>query len=65
MDVLQVALRIRKIYEIRSDGEAAHELEDRLRRDVLVAIADGAAHAQEIAAEALKTSEIEFTRWYA
>ena len=41
-----------------------HMEEDGIRGDVLEAIAGGAENAKELAAEALKTSEIKFPRWY-
>lgn len=47
------------------DDEAAHSEEDKLHRDVLFAIALGAADPSELAAEALKTGAIEFARWCA
>ena len=47
------------------DSDRAHSAEDALYRDVLQAIADGATNAAELAAEALKTRELDFSRWCA
>ncbi len=44
--------------------DRAHEAEDTLWRDVLKAIVGGASNAAELAAEALKSQEITFNRWY-
>lgn len=54
------ALRAR--YEEQDDSEVAHSSEDGIRDTALRAIAAGVPGAAEIAAEALKTSEIEFSR---
>lgn len=58
-----VKAKVAEIAAIAGDYEAAHGLEDDLYADVLRHFA---AHAQtplnEIAAEALKTSEIKFAR---
>lgn len=61
-----VARRVKAIAECRGDDEAAHGMEDRLHWDVLQAIAAG--HATDpagCAAEALKSSQIDFARWCA
>lgn len=47
------------------DNEQAHALGDRLWKKVLEVIRDGAVNGQELAAEALKTEEISFSRWRA
>lgn len=47
------------------DSEKAHLFEDRLRHDVLVAIATGAENAKELALAALASTDIQFVRWYA
>jgi hypothetical protein len=65
MTVADVAGRVRHIASIADDDERAHSEEDDLRADVLKAIRDGASDPQALAAEALKTSEIEFSRWCA
>ena len=46
------------------DDEIAHTYEDALRHKVLAAIADGARNPAGLAAEVLKTGDIEFYRWY-
>ena len=48
-----------------TDHEEAHVYEDAMREKVLEAIASGCPNASELAKEALKSSEIEFERWYA
>jgi hypothetical protein len=45
-------------------SEKAHVEQDRLIRDVLEGIANGAEDPAGIAAKALEVFEIEFTRWY-
>ncbi len=60
-----VVRRVAKIVGMAGDDEAAHGEEDALHEDVLKAIAAGALNPAELAAEALKTLEIEFSRWYA
>ncbi|MDI3409550.1 hypothetical protein QKW52_15290 [Bacillus sonorensis] len=40
-------------------------MEDALHADVLQAIATGADNPEKLAAEALKTKDIEFSRWCA
>lgn len=50
------------------DDERAHSLEDKLHKEVLLQIATGAiagTTAAEVAAEALKTKQIDFTRYCA
>ena len=65
LTVDEVRRRVEEIRAIAGDDEAAHSDEDSLRDLVLCAIADGAPNAAELAAEALKTGEIEFARWCA
>lgn len=45
-------------------SEKAHVEQDRLARDVLEGIANGAEDPVGLAAKALEVFEIEFTRWY-
>lgn len=45
-------------------SEKAHVEQDRLARDVLECIANGAEDPVGLAAKALEVFEIEFTRWY-
>jgi len=66
LTVDQVKERVAKIVQIRSDDEAAHSEEDLLHFEVLQAIADGNCEDPAACArEALKTEEIEFSRWCA
>lgn len=65
LTVEDVRAKVREISEARGDDEIAHGLEDELRERVLKAIAGGAPNAAELAAEVLKTSDIEFQRWCA
>ncbi len=62
-----VGQRVNEIKEVSGDDEIAHSLEDALRRDVLswAAINSVDATVRAIAAEALKTEQIEFERWCA
>lgn len=68
MDVSHVRDRIALIAKsASSDDEQAHALEDDLYRDVLKVIAQTSSdpQARALAAEAIKTTEIGFERWYA
>lgn len=56
----QVAL----VRELSADDEAAHGIEDDLWEEVLQAIAEGHPQAQQLAAEAIKTRSIQFSRWH-
>lgn len=47
------------------DDEAAHSVEDALRRDVLRAIANGSPAAAELARIALESESLDFARWCA
>jgi hypothetical protein len=47
------------------DDEHAHAKEDELRKRVLEAVLAGSQHAQELAAIALSTAGIDFSRWCA
>ncbi|MEU0018034.1 hypothetical protein ABZ173_10225 [Streptomyces rochei] len=60
-----VARRLAKIQTLQGDDEAAHGEEDLLHRDVLAAIAAGAPDAQLLAAAALRTETLDFSRWCA
>jgi ketosteroid isomerase-like protein len=62
MTVDEVRREIEEIRAARADAVMAHEAEDALRRRVLAAIAAGAPNAAEIAAAALATDEIPFSR---
>lgn len=65
MTVDDVKAAIAKIIEISWDDEAAHSGEDALHRNVLQAIADGHPEPAALAAEALKSVQITFSRWCA
>ncbi|KLK98059.1 hypothetical protein XJ18_17675 [Bacillus pumilus] len=64
MTVDDVRERVENIRQVAFDDETAHGMEDDLYIDVLEAIATGADSPEKLAAEALKTQEIEFYRWY-
>lgn len=65
----EIEILRRRIEEIRAmagDWEAAHGAEDRLREQVLQAIADGIVQdPAAVAKEVLRTSEIDFPRYCA
>jgi hypothetical protein len=64
----EIQKRVEEIRAVADDDESAHVLEDRLRRDVLSAIAEGFyddAGARQAAAAVLSTKEIRFARWCA
>lgn len=53
------------ILDRKEFGGKPHEAEDLIHQDVLRAIADGTAEdPRAMAAEALKTLELDLTRWY-
>jgi hypothetical protein len=67
MNVQDVIAEVKQISWIAASDDAAHAREDALYVKVLQAIAHGelrGSTARECAAEALKASEIEFSRWY-
>lgn len=65
----RVAKVLREVYAKNGatwcDDEAAHIIDDDLRRDVLLAVANGHPQAQELAAAAFWTEGINFSRWCA
>jgi hypothetical protein len=65
MRIEEVRERVEEIRRGADDDERAHALEDRLHKDVLKAIAEGASNGRQLAAEALTTDQIRFGRWYA
>lgn len=66
IDLEYIKAEVSEIKIISGDNEAAHESEDVLWMEVLEAIADGTCpDPKACAAEALKTRDIKFTRWYA
>lgn len=60
-----IAHRLAAIHAEQGDDEAAHGMTDDLHRDVLAAIAAGAPDAQILAAAALRTETLGFSRWCA
>lgn len=62
MTLQEVTNRLTAIEEYKNEWELAHVLEDRLFKDVLVAIANDDSNAQELATEAIKSLEISFKR---
>lgn len=65
MNVEDIRLRIKEIDEIADLVERAHAAEDLLHRDVLRAIANGAADPVELAHAALVTEHLGLDRYYA
>lgn len=61
----EVRERVAAIEADRYDDETAHGREDSLWESVLQHIADGGPDGQALAAEALKTRDIDFARWCA
>ena len=58
--------RVRKIEQFMEDSERAHAAEDLLYQDVLQAIAAGDVEYPHLVAEAaLKTQDLNFSRWWA
>jgi hypothetical protein len=60
-----VRRRIQEVRALANKPEQAHACKDVLWLDVLRAIAAGAPKARALAAEAVKTAEITFSRWRA
>ena len=66
LTVKDVIERVQKIFDIRGDDEMAHIHEEDLYLDVLKAIAEGKCdNPAACAREAVKTDEIQFSRWHA
>lgn len=65
VDDVKGAVEIIRAWAEGGDDEVAHNMEDALHADVLQAIATGADNPEKLAAEALKTKDIEFNRWCA
>lgn len=55
---------VARLSDITDNPDYAHRLEDKIRHDVLEAIANGCEKSRECAVEALKSSELDFPRWY-
>ena len=66
MTIDDVKKRLQDIRDNSNNDEGSHIREDRLRDDLLRAIADGKCNDPEACAkEALKSNRIDFSRWYA
>jgi hypothetical protein len=68
MTVDDVKKRLKALEANRGDPESAHSDEDDLHQDVLRAISLGQCQTdppEDVAAEALKSLDIPFSRWYA
>lgn len=65
MKLQHVTSRLKAIVGLSAyDNAGAHAAEDKLHTDVLRAIAKGHPDAQALAREALKSTKINFARWY-
>lgn len=64
MTLEEVLRRVTAIDEIADLVERAHAEEDRLHRDVLRAIAEGASNPVELAHAALSTEHLALDRFY-
>lgn len=60
-----IVAALESLHGMRDDDERAHSAEDRLRGNVLRAIAMGNTDAPRLAAEVLLSSSISFSRWCA
>lgn len=69
MTIQDVKERVEKIAAMRDDPEAAHSEEDALYAELLASAGLGTPetieHMQELAAEALRTKDMDFPRWCA
>ena len=65
MKLKDVEAEVERITTLVGDPERLHGAEDTLHCNVLEAIAEGARNPAKLAAAALKTLEIECSRWYA
>jgi len=65
MTLKELKEKIKRLENMKDDNEIAHLLEDDLREIVLKEITKGNPEGQKLAEEVLKTSKINFTRWYA
>jgi hypothetical protein len=65
LTVAKVRQRVEKIRRDVNDDESCHAEEDALYADVLKAIVNGADDPVGLAAAALETEKIRFSRWYA
>jgi len=63
-----VKREVKEVYKKERDNETAHQIEDQLYAQVLRWIASGEISGEEAAlcaAEALKTADVNFERWFA
>ncbi len=65
MTIEEVIGRVLEIERISENDEEAHAAQDRLYVDVLNAVAAGAENAAQLATEAIKVDDMNFSRWYA
>ncbi len=65
MTIEEAQRRVDVIAASVGDDEGAHIEEDSLRNDILVAIAGGDANPVGLAMIALKTNDLNFSRWCA
>ncbi len=66
MEVREVAKWVARIRKMAGDDEGAHSEEDEMRQAVLEAIATGDTDDPAgLAAEALRSGELNFSRWCA
>ena len=66
MDIEKIKEKVAYIDSIKNDDEAAHSIEDQLRHDFILYIANfGPKDLSEMAREILKTEEIDFRKWCA
>lgn len=60
-----IAARVKRINEMSGDCEIAHEEEDALYREVLIAIAENRCDSPSACAKAaLEASKLDFPRYY-
>jgi len=65
MTLEEIAMAVNQIRDMSDDDESAHASEDELYARVLEVVAASNTHLAPLAAAALKTKEIRFSRWYA
>lgn len=64
MNVEEIRLRVERIDEMADLVESAHAAEDKLHREVLRAIANGAANPVDLASAALATEDLGLDRYF-
>lgn len=68
LDYKEIENRVNQIKSTKTEEAMAHQLEDRLWREVLEAIASGQTtsikEARRLADCALRTRKVDFFRWY-